>query len=126
MKLNNEKITPKISFGVCYSPRIFQNNRRWKRKINFAMDVEDILDKERNYKILSKLNFGGEWEQTVIPYILKGRVSLGAKGGYPTAGLGGTLFTVFHYEFATWAEEGGYYTGQKEDRYYVMNFGIGF
>jgi len=61
----------------------------------------------------------------LIPWVLKGRLALGIKGGYPTFGLGGNLFTVFHYEAATWAEEGGYYTGQNEERYYVMKFGVG-
>ncbi|MBF0432184.1 MAG: hypothetical protein HQK83_12945 [Fibrobacteria bacterium] len=126
MTLNHQKVTPKLTLGVACSPRVLQNNFRWKRKINFALDVEDVLNDENGYKFLSKVNMGAEWEQVLIPYILKGRLSVGAKGGYLTAGLGGNLFTVLHYEFATWAEEGGYYTGQKEDRYYVMNFGIGF
>ncbi|HLP40101.1 MAG TPA: hypothetical protein VK465_01225 [Fibrobacteria bacterium] len=125
MVLNHETVTPKMSVGLAYSPMRLQGNGRWKRKINFAMDLEDLLNNERNYKPLSKVNMGAEWEQTLIPWVLKGRLALGMKGGYPTAGLGGTLMTVFHYEFATWAEEGGYYTGQIEDRYYVMKFGVG-
>jgi hypothetical protein len=125
MVLNHDMVTPKLSMGVAYSPMRLQGNGRWKRKINFAMDLEDVLDNDRNYKPLNKVNMGAEWEQTLIPWVLKGRLALGLKGGYPTAGLGGTLMTVFHYEFATWAEEGGYYTGQIEDRYYVMKFGVG-
>ena len=125
MVLNHDMVTPKLSMGVAYSPMRLQGNGRWKRKVNFAMDLEDLLDNDRNYKPLNKVNMGAEWEQTLIPWVLKGRLALGLKGGYPTAGLGGTLMTVFHYEFATWAEEGGYYTGQIEDRYYVMKFGVG-
>lgn len=125
MFLNHEPIMPKFSVGAAWSPMAFQNNGRWKRKINLAADLEDLLNADRNYKPLNKVNVGAEWEQTLIPWVLKGRLAVGLKGGYYTAGLGGNLFTVFHYEFATWAEEGGYYTGQVEDRYYVMKFGVG-
>jgi hypothetical protein len=125
MILNHETVTPKLSLGTAYSPMRLQGNGRWKRKINFAFDLEDVLNNDRNYKPLNKINMGAEWEQTLIPWVLKGRLAVGMKGGYPTAGLGGTLMTVFHYEFATWAEEAGYYTGQIEDRYYVMKFGVG-
>lgn len=125
MILNHKAVTPDLTVGVAYSPMLLESNGRWKRKINFAMDFEDALNNDRNYKPINKIDMGAEWEQTLIPWVLKGRLSLGLKGGYPTAGLGGTLFTIFHYEAATWAEEGGYYTGQVEDRYYVMNFGVG-
>lgn len=125
MQLNHEWVVPELTVGLAYSPIRFQSNGKWKRKINLALDLEDLLSAERNYRPLGKLNFGGEWEQTLIPWVLKGRLALGCKGGYLTAGLGGDLFTVLHYEVATWAEEGGYYTGQREDRYYVMKFGIG-
>ncbi len=125
MVLNHDMVTPRLTVGVDYAPMLLQNNGHWKRKINFAFDLEDLLNNERNYKPLSKVDMGAEWEQTLIPWVLKGRLSVGMKGGYATAGLGGNLFSVFWYEFATWAEEGGYYTGQIEDRYYVMKFGIG-
>jgi hypothetical protein len=125
MVLNHESVTPRFSLGVAYSPMRLQNNGHWKRKINFACDLADLMNNDRNWKPLNKINFGAEWEQTLIPWVLKGRLSAGVRGGYPTAGLGGSLLTVFHYEFATWAEEAGYYTGQSEDRYYVMKFGIG-
>lgn len=125
MVLNHESLTPELTVGLAYSPMLFESNGRWKRKVNFAMDYEDVLNNDRNYKPINKVNMGAEWEQTLIPWVLKGRLSLGLKGGYPTAGLGGNLFTIFHYEAATWAEEGGYYTGQLEERYYVMKFGVG-
>jgi len=125
MILNHRLITPEFTVGVAYSPMRLENNGRWKRKVNFALDLEDIFNADRNYKPLNKINVGAEWEQTLIPWVLKGRLSLGLKGGYPTAGLGGNLFTIFHYEFATWAEEAGYYTGHLEERYYVMKFGVG-
>jgi hypothetical protein len=125
MYLNHESVTPKFTLGLAYAPMLLENNGRWKRKINFALDLEDVLNNDRNYKPLNKINCGAEWEQTLIPWVLKGRLAVGVKGGYPTAGLGGSLFTVFHYELATWADEAGYYTGQLEDRYYVMKFGVG-
>ena len=125
MVLDHEAVTPNVSVGLAYSPMRLQSNGRWKRKINLAFDLADLVNTERNWKPLNKVNMGAEWEQTLIPWVLKGRLSAGIKGGYLTAGLGGNLFTVFHYEFATWSEESGYYTGQQEDRYYVMKFGIG-
>ena len=125
MVLNHKPLTPELTMGVAYAPMLLENNGRWKRKINFAFDYEDALNNDRNYKPVSKMNMGAEWEQTLIPWVLKGRLSVGLKGGYPTAGIGGSLFTIFHYEAATWAEEGGYYTGQLEERYYVMKFGVG-
>ena len=125
MVLNHKAVTPELTVGVAYSPMLLENNGRWKRKINFALDYEDAINNDRNYKPFSKFDLGAEWEQVLIPWVLKGRLSVGMKGGYPTAGLGGTLFTIFHYEAATWAEEAGYYTGQLEDRYYVMKFGVG-
>jgi hypothetical protein len=125
MVLNHRAITPEFTVGLAYSPMRLESNGRWKRKVNFALDLEDVFNAERNYKPLNKVNVGAEWEQTLIPWVLKGRLSLGMKGGYPTAGLGGNLFTIFHYEFATWAEEAGYYTGHLEERYYVMKFGVG-
>jgi hypothetical protein len=125
MVLNHEMVTPWVSLGLAYSPMRLQSNGHWKRKINFAFDLSDMANSERNWKPLNKINFGAEWEQTLIPWVLKGRLSAGVKGGYLSAGLGGDLMTVFHYEFATWADEAGYYTGQSEDRYYVMKFGIG-
>jgi hypothetical protein len=125
MILNHDMVTPKLTMGLAYSPVRFQSSGLWQRKINFAMDFEDLLGNERNYKPLSKVNFGAEWEQTLIPWVLSGRLAMGVKGGYLSAGLGGKLLTVLHYEFATWAEEGGYYTGQIEERYYVMKFGVG-
>jgi hypothetical protein len=125
MVLNHQTVTPKLSVGAAYSPMRLESNGRWKRKVNFALDLEDVINNDRNYKPINKINMGAEWEQTLIPWVLKGRLAVGMKGGYPTAGLGGTLFTIFHYEAATWAEEGGYYTGQLEERYYVMKFGVG-
>ncbi len=125
MVLNHQWITPTLTVGLAMTPVIFQKNTIWERKVNFALDLEDLLDADRNYKPLSKINVGAEWEQTLIPWVLRGRLAVGLKGGYMTAGLGGTLFSIFTYEFATWADEAGYYTGQIEDRYYVMKFGVG-
>ena len=125
MYMGHQLVTPNFTVGVAYSPMKLESNGRFKRKVNFAFDLADLLNNDRNYKPLNKINFGAEWEQTLIPWILKGRLSMGMKGGYLSAGFGGSLFTVLHYEFATWAEEGGYYTGQLEERYYVMKFGVG-
>jgi hypothetical protein len=57
---------------------------------------------------------------------LTGRMAVGFKGGYPTFGIGAEILRIFHLDFATWADEGGAFTGQKEERYYLVQVGLGF
>ncbi len=93
--------------------------------MNFAVDFEDIFNNERNYRPLSKLNFGGEVEQSML-WSLGMRAAAGFKGGYWTAGAGLSFFNLLHLEAVSWAEEAGYYTGQIEERFYAVNVGVGF
>jgi hypothetical protein len=125
MKFYHEFVTPDLAVGMAWAPKRFQRNDKWSRKINFGLSATKLLDDTLGYKPLSKLNFGAEWEQTVLPHILVGRVSVGAKGGYPTAGVSGTLLHVFRGEFLTYAEEGGKFTGQTENRFYMVRLGLG-
>lgn len=125
MKWYGQFVTPDLSVGTAWAPRPFQRNDKWSRKINFAMSLGDLLEDTLGYKPLSKINIGAEWEQTVLPHTLVGRVSVGLKGGYPTAGVSGTLLHIFRGEFLTYAEEGGKFTGQKEVRSYMVRLGIG-
>lgn len=135
-ELLGESVTPELTVGVAFSPRRWQNNSNFARKLNFALDFEDLLNNDREYKFFSKVNFGFEIEQVLatIPYLAFGeyfrfaktRLGAGFKGGYWTLGAGLELLSVFHFEFATWAEEKGYYTGQNPERTYVGNLGIGF
>ncbi|MDR1759452.1 MAG: hypothetical protein LBR60_02880 [Fibrobacter sp.] len=130
----DERIRPNLTVGLNYSPRMFNRNTAYARKVNIAFDFEDALDNERGYKPLSHLNAGLEVEQVLaaIPgyesayRFLKLRLAGGLKGGYPTAGIGLEVLRFFDFEFATWAEERGYYTGQAEERFYMAQVSLGF
>jgi len=134
--LGDESVSPNFTFGIAWSPRKFQRNTAYARKINFAADFADAFNADKNYKFFSHINFGAEWEQVLlaIPSLtfgsnaraLKGRLAAGFKGGYFTFGGGLELLRIFHVDFATWADEGGYFTGQREERYYQGQVSIGF
>lgn len=126
MKQGGQFMTPMLSVGMAWSPRFIQSNRAWSRKMNFAMSLDNLLDDTLGYKPLSKLNLGGEYEMTFIPYVLVGRVSGGLMGGYPTFGASGTILTIFRGDFLTYAEEAGHFTGEKENRYWMVRAGVGF
>jgi hypothetical protein len=133
-ELNEAKIDPNLSFGFSYSPRPLSSNTAFARKVNFAVDFEDALNNERNYKPLSHLNMGMEVEQTLLAWpglnneirALKVRLAGGFKGGYPSGGVGLELMRVVELELATWAEEKGYYTGQAPYRVYMGQVRVGF
>jgi hypothetical protein len=125
MKFYGKFLKPDLALGLAWAPRSFQRNDMWGRKINFALSGSGLLDDTLGYKPLSKLNVGAEWEQTVIPHVLVGRLSVGLKGGYYTAGASGTILQIFKGDFLTYAEEGGKFTGAQENRYYLVRMGIG-
>ncbi|MCF0216907.1 MAG: hypothetical protein HUK21_10595 [Fibrobacteraceae bacterium] len=133
--LAGDKIDPNFTIGFNYSPRFFNKNTGFGRKFNFACDYENAFQSgDRNYKPLSHVNFGVEWEQNLLAWpgyhyairALAMRLAGGFKGGYPTAGFSLEVLRVFTFEFATWAEELGYYTGQDEERIYMGQLSIGF
>ena len=133
-ELAGDKITPNLTAGINYSPRFFNKNTGFGRKFNIAFDYADALNGQNNYKFLSHINFGMEVEQTLLAWpgystafrALALRLSGGFKGGYPAAGFGLEVLRFFTVEFATWAEELGYYTGQDEERIYMGQLSIGF
>ena len=98
------------------------------------MDFADIVNSTNNYKPLSHINFGFEVEQNLIAWpgyyygvrALALRLSGGFKGGYPAGGIALEVLQFFTLEFATWAEELGYYTGQDEQRIYMVELSLGF
>lgn len=130
-----ESVTPHVTIGAAFSPRKLQRNTAFARKVNFAADFEDLLNNERNYKFFSHLNLGVEVEQVFLAYpslktgsnarALLGRLAAGFKGGYWTLGIGGEILRVVHIDAVTWAEEAGYYTGQRPERYYMVEIGFG-
>jgi hypothetical protein len=117
-------VVPDLTIGTAWAPKIFQNNGLWARKINFGVSMENMLYDTLGYKPLSKLDFGAEWMQTVIPYVLTGRISAGFKGGYPTFLISGTVFKVFRGELLTYGEETGYFTGDRENRVLMVRLGV--
>ena len=133
-ELAGDKITPDLTVGVNYSPRFFNVNTAYARKFNIACDFADAFDSDRNYKIMHHFNFGLEMEQVLLAWpglnnqlrVLSGRLAAGFKGGYPSMGAGVEVLHVVTLEFATWAEERGYYTGQDEERIYMGQISLGF
>ncbi|MBR5411450.1 MAG: hypothetical protein IK114_00175 [Fibrobacter sp.] len=133
-ELAGDKITPNLTAGINYSPRFFNRNMGFGRKFNIAVDFADALNGQNNYKPFSHLNMGLEVEQTLLAWpgystafrALALRLSGGFKGGYPAAGFAIEALRFITVEFATWAEELGYYTGQDEERIYMGQLSIGF
>lgn len=133
-ELNEATIDPNLSFGFNYSPRILNTNTAFARKFNIAVDFEDALNNDRNYKPLSHLNLGMEVEQTLLAWpglnneirALKVRLAGGFKGGYPSGGVSLEVLRLVEVELATWAEEKGYYTGQAPYRIYMGQVRVGF
>jgi hypothetical protein len=133
-KLAGETLIPNFTMGVNYSPKFMNSNTGFGRKFNIAMDFADAFNADRNYKFFSHLNFGFELEQTLaaIPGLnneirfISLRLAGGFRGGYPSAGIGLEVLRFFTFEAATWGEERGYYTGQDENRIYMVQASIGF
>jgi len=133
-ELAGDKITPNLTAGINYSPRFFNRNTGFSRKFNIALDYADAFNGQNNYKPFSHLNMGLEMEQTLLAWpgyssafrALAVRLSGGFKGGYPAAGFAVEALRFITVEFATWAEELGYYTGQDEERIYMGQLSIGF
>lgn len=133
-ELAGDKITPNLTVGMNYSPRFFNVNTAYARKVNFACDFADALDSDKNYKVMNHFNFGIEAEQVLLAWpglnnqlrVLSARVAGGFKGGYPSAGASLEVLHLLTLEFATWAEERGYYVGQDEERIYMGQLSIGF
>ncbi|MCF0222790.1 MAG: hypothetical protein HUK20_00835 [Fibrobacter sp.] len=133
-KLAGDRIIPNLTMGVNYSPVFFNKNTGFGRKLNLALDYADAFESEHNYKPLSHINFGFEFEQSLLAipgyytYLraLALRLSGGFKGGYPTAGVAVEVLRFITLELATWGEEQGYYTGQDEERVYMAQLSIGF
>lgn len=132
--LAGETLIPNFTIGANYSPKFMNSNTGFGRKFNVAVDFADMFNADKNYKFMSHLNFGFEIEQTLfaIPGLnneirfISLRLAGGFRGGYPSAGIGVEVLRFFSFEAATWGEERGYYTGQDENRIYMVQASIGF
>lgn len=124
MVLDDKFVTPELTVGAVVTPPLLSTGGMFARKVNIALDIEDLLNNERNYRFLSKVNFGVEVEQHAWWFAAL-RVGTGFKGGYWAGGVGLSLLSALHLEYATWSEEAGFYTGHIEDRYHAFRVGVG-
>lgn len=127
MKRKAGWVTPDIAAGVNWSPWILERNDRWSRRVNLSLQYSDWLGAHYPYTYmpLAHVDMGVEWTQTLWPRILKGRLSSGLRGGYPSFGFGGDLFSILHMDAVSYCEEKGVYLGQSPLRYYTIKFGMG-
>lgn len=125
MRLENRFVTPNLSVGTAWAPKVLQSNRRWSRRVNLGLALDNVLYDTLGYKPLSKLNFGAEIQQTAIPWVLAVGASAGFKGGYPTAMLSTTWFSSLRCDVLTFAEETGYFTGDRPERVWMARLGVG-
>jgi hypothetical protein len=114
LSMDHQNVPATYSFGFAYLPAVLRK-QGMLRYMNFAMDVQDAFG---DLPFLSKLNMGAEMNLSLA------QIRGGFKGGYPCYGLLLNLL-IFQFEFTTWAEEAGLYTGQLEDRHYMFGFRIG-
>ncbi len=114
LSMDDQAVHPKFSVGLAYLPGIFKN-QGLLRYLNLALDYEDITSSR---PALSRLNVGTEMNMNLA------QIRTGLKGGYPCFGLALNL-AILQMEFVSWADELGLYTGQWEQRHYLINFRIG-
>ena len=125
MRLDDEFVTPNLTMGLAWSPKILQSRGWWSRRVNVGLALENLLYDTLGYKPLSKINLGAEIQQTLIPGFVKLGVAGGVKGGYPTAMASLVLFSWLRTDVLTYAEETGYFTGDRPERVWMARVGIG-
>ena len=127
MKYQGDYVVPEWDMGVAWFPQSEQSFGTWPRKFSLSAGLNDLLDVHHNWKLLSKISLGAQYEISPLPVrLLNFRFATGVLGGYPTAGVGMDLFRVIHLDAATWAYETGYYTGQMPDRQWGVRLAIGW
>ncbi len=90
-------------------------------KWTFALDYVDLFNQVGDDEDMGKrLRLGAEW--AVKPFLF---LRLGLYQGYPTFGVGLETKNV-QFDVLTYAEEVGTYSGQRDDRRYMMRLGLGF
>jgi len=114
LSMDGDKVPVTYSLGFAYLPAMLRK-QGMLRYVNFALDLEDIA---ADKPFLGKVNMGAEMNLTLAQ--LRG----GFKGGYPCYGLAANFFLA-QLEFTSWAEEGGLYVGQIEDRHYMFGLRVG-
>jgi hypothetical protein len=125
MRLEDHFVTPNLTLGTAWAPKVLQSNGIWSRRVNVGLAFDNVLYDTLGYKPLSKLNLGAEIQQTAIPWFLTVGLSAGLKGGYPTLGVSTTWFSSLRCDFLTYADETGYFTGDRPDRVWMGRVGVG-
>jgi hypothetical protein len=114
LTMDGDKVPLTYSVGLAYLPAVLRK-QGMLRYVNFAVDIRDVL---ADRPFLGKLNMGAEMNLSLA------QVRGGLKGGYPTYGLLLNLLFL-QMEFTTWADEGGLYVGQLEERHYLFGVRMG-
>lgn len=125
MRLDDRFVTPNLTMGLAWAPKNLQSRRILSRRVNFGVALENVLYDTLRYKPLAKLNLGAEIQQTAIPTVLSAGLSAGFKGGYPTLMVSTTWFSSIRCDVLTYADETGYFTGDRADRIWMGRVGIG-
>ena len=125
MKLHGKLVVPNLCLGTAWAPKAIQNDgRRWRR-FNLAVSMDNLLYDTLGYKPLSKFGIGIECTQVLVPGIFAVGTSAGLKGGYPTMLLSATIFASIQADLLTYAEETGFFTGDRENRIWMVRVGVG-
>ena len=125
MRLDNEFVTPNLTVGLAWAPKVLQSRSLWSRRVNLGAAFDNLLYDTLGYKPLSKLDLGAEIQQTAIPTFLTVGLSVGLKGGYPTLGFSTVWFSSLRCDFLTYADETGYFTGDRPNRVWMGRVGVG-
>lgn len=121
-------LMPGWDLGAAWYPQPFQLvGSDMPGRLSLAVALIDLLDGRHGWKPLSKLALGSEYAFSPLPWkTFNVRLAIGALGGYPTAGIGLDVLRALHLDLATWAREGGWYTGQLPDRKWAFKAGLGW
>jgi hypothetical protein len=125
MKLEDQLTTPNLTVGTAWSPKRLQSDGLWSRRVNVCAALEDLLYDSLGYKPLSKIDIGAEWMQTLVPHVVELGLSVGLKGGYPTFLVSGSFVDVVRLDLLSYGEESGYFTGDRENRVWMLRVGVG-
>ncbi|EJF06922.1 Protein of unknown function (DUF3308) [Thiovulum sp. ES] len=102
----------------------YEFNLWYLRNVKAGFDYTDITDEYKGSDFLKKTRVG--FDATLFDTsLLTLKTGAGMYQGYPTAGVDLRL-TIVEISFLTYAEEIGAYSGQKEDRRYLLNLSIGW
>jgi hypothetical protein len=127
MHFSGDVLMPQWDIGASWLPASEQSDGMWKQRLALSFGLVNLLDARNDWKPLSKIAFGGQFQESPLPWgLFSIRLSGGFLGGYPTAGIGLDLLRVTHLDFSTWARESGWYTGQLPDRVWSLRGSIGW